>query len=109
MNYDARKPRKLSLQAVPYPTTYTFAGWILQAFNIVQESMVKSIMNRCECFLDTSEIGYPTILRVNGTPNVNSYLERMAMQSAALVPGGGFGQSVRGFNSESFKYFHNFD
>jgi hypothetical protein len=86
MNYHARESGERWLQPVPDPPTDVLAGRILKSFYIVQEPVVKSIMDRRECFLYISVVNHPTTLCVNGADDVDFYAYRVTVQALAFVP-----------------------
>lgn len=97
--------RQQRLELLPDPAAEVLAGGVFQAGNVVQVVVVELIVDRFEDLLDLREVSNPAGMRVDLTLDVDGGPERVAVQAAALVPGGHVGQAVGGFEGELFEQF----
>lgn len=88
---------------IPYPTCQIFAGRVFETFHVVQVVVIELVMDRLEGGFDVGKVHYPPRLRPDQTCYVDFDLERMTMQTCALVPDRHIGQSMRRFQREEFK------
>ncbi|MNJ37905.1 hypothetical protein D3C77_327410 [compost metagenome] len=94
------------LDLVPDPFGDHFAGRVFQARNVVQVVVVQLFIQRLEDRLDLGKVANPASMRVQRAGQVQGNLERMTVQTAALVPFRNVRQTVCRLEGELFENFH---
>ncbi|KTB95575.1 hypothetical protein AO073_17270 [Pseudomonas syringae ICMP 11293] len=94
MNTDGRQFGQQRLQLIPDPFREVFAGWILQARDVIQVVMIKAFVQRFENRLDFRKVPDPAGMRINLSGQMNADTKRMAVQTSTLVPLWNVGEAV---------------
>jgi hypothetical protein len=103
---DAGELRQRRFQIAPDPAREVFAGRILEARHVVEETVVELLEERLERTLEVREIHDPPEVRIDWTPDVHLDAERMTVHARALVSGGDVRQSVRALERERLEDLH---
>ena len=94
VNTDRRQLREQRLQFIPDPFRQVFAGWILQARDVIQVVMIEAFIQRLEDRLDFREVPDPAGMGINLSGQMNADTKRMAVQTSTLVPLRNVGEAV---------------
>lgn len=79
------------LELLPDPAREDFAGRVLKARDVIQIMVVETLVQGFEGGFYIGEIPYPAGMGIDGTLDVQAYLEGMPMETTALVPGWNIG------------------
>jgi len=99
--------RQQWLQLVPDPFRQVFAGWIVEAWNIVQIVVIEALVKRLEDCFYLGKVTYPPGVWIDIASQIDCYPERMPVQAAALVALGNVGETMGRLEGKLFENFHN--
>lgn len=106
MDDDARQQRKSGLQCVPDPDGEVFAGWIFEAWHVIEIVMIQLLKQGRESGLDVGEVTDPTKRRLDRSAQMNLDLERMPVKTRTFMALRYVGQAMRRLDAKLLEDFH---
>ncbi len=85
MNADPGKLWQFRLQAIPYPYSKVFAGWVFKPVDVIQIVMIKLLVDRLENGFQFREIFDPARVWVDYSRNIDGDSKRVSMQPSAFM------------------------
>ena len=91
---------------LPNPAREILAGWVLQAFDLIEAVMIDLLFDKREGGFDLCKIEHPAEMRVNWSFYVNLNLKAVTVHAAALVAWWYIRQPVRRLDTELLENLH---
>lgn len=101
-----RQPWQGSLQPLPDPARQIFAGWILQAFDLVQVMVVQLIEQGLKRDAQVGKVHDPSAARAYFAADMDLDAKRVTVDARALVSGRNLRKVMRCFNLENAENIH---
>lgn len=107
MDANCREFGQQWFQLVPNPFRQIFAGWIVEAWNVVQIVVIEALIKRLEDCFYLGKVTYPPGVWIDIASQIDCHPKRMPVQAAALVALWHVWKTMGGLEGKLFKNFHN--